>query len=144
MTSKHPIDFDSLSKGDLVTIDQLRDIFSDQTSPEMFAFACLALKDRIECETDIICKQSKAGIHLLTDAEADLYTADQTRVAVKKLGRQAVRRTMIDRGKMTPDEKRAAEARDRMVAGVAAAAKKAMRTREKMTYNPATGSLSES
>ena len=127
ITAKYPLEFDTLNKGDVISTEQLRSIFGKEMLDATFAFAVLGLKDRIEAETDIVCRMGAVGIRLLTDLEADVYTVDQAYVGVKKLVKQAGRRSLIMRDEMTVDEKRAAESRDRMVIGIAAAAKRAMK-----------------
>lgn len=124
---KYPLDFDALQKGDVIPADQLERVVGERKGTPAYEFKVLGLRDEIEEACGIVCRCIGGDLTLLTDEQLDAYTVGRTTHHVAALSKQARRRSLIDRSAMDSTEKAAAEARDRRVAYVAMAARKALR-----------------
>jgi hypothetical protein len=74
ITKKHPIDIDSLQKGDFICQEELAKIVNiDPSNYESFGFAVMGLKQLIENRTDFVLRQINNGLEIMTDDQAVRY-----------------------------------------------------------------------
>lgn len=83
-TQKHPLDFDSLKKGDWIPQSELEKILNLSVTDPAYGFAIMALKEQIEDRTGFVVRQINNGIEMLTDSKAVDYLARCSRLADKK------------------------------------------------------------
>ena len=137
---KYPIDFDTLTKGSWLETDVLvKCLGVNPADGDPWRFALRKFRDQIESTTGIVCFESHDRLRLATDEEADEYVYRQFGLHHSGITRQARRRLLIDRNAMDDDRRRLTESRDRIVFGVAAAARKELRRQrklEKIGYKP--------
>ncbi len=73
----HPIDFAGLKYGDIITVQEMEEIFSIREGSKAFEFARLGLASDIRKKTDLIAVQRKGDIAILTPSEAVGYLERQ-------------------------------------------------------------------
>lgn len=93
MTIKYyPLDFDSLQKGDTITVEQLEEIIGHNRLTTRYNLGVLNLCERIRRELEdrgkhITTAVIKGALRLLTDEEAAEYTHRQFKVGLRKSAR---------------------------------------------------------
>lgn len=128
----HPIDFESLKKGDVVPGILIAKAKNVKLSDPNYRLAQMSLKKQIEDECpDLYPRCVGQDIAILSDAEADQYNSSRFADHVKGMTRDSRRRTRIDSSGFDENAKRAAESRDRSFAGIALMSKKALRKANK-------------
>ena len=115
-TQFHPLDFETLKKGDYITPEQAAEITGKNASDPKFALALLNLKERIRREMQaqkrpITAKVERGGIRILNDPEASNYNDKQAKGALRKLGRCVSQLLYVDQRKLNNGEQRTHEHR---------------------------------
>lgn len=109
ISEPYPIDFDALKKGDVISEQQIKDIFKPETETD-YAFAILNLVGQIERErSDLYPVGRKGAIVILNDQEAHEHSVRRHAKLVGDMRRNARRRTRIDATEMTDASKRLVE-----------------------------------
>lgn len=109
ITELYPLDFDALSKGEVVSEERIREIYKTTTEQEQ-AFACLNLIGQIERERpDLYPVTKKGSVVILTDQEAHEHSVNRHTKLVGDMRRNARRRTRIDASEFSDAEKRMVE-----------------------------------
>lgn len=127
-TSRYPLDFDGLAKGQVLSEEMLSAALSlKPRDGTRWAFGLLALQQQIQERLGFIAKIDGAQIRILTDLEADEWTANNITLGVRRLVRNTERRQLIDRSSFSGEEKAAAECRDRIAVATSQAALRAHR-----------------
>ena len=109
-TEPYPLDTSSIRKGDLIPLQQLVQITKAQPGTTRFAFGLLKLKAFIgralalrgEPATVVI---RRSEIVVLNDAEANEYNASFARSGARRIKRSALRHSVIDLSKLTPEQR---------------------------------------
>lgn len=129
MDTIHPIDFEALAKGDVVTqgtVESASNVRHDE-DPERYRLEMLKLRERIMSErTDLVVRCKGRALAVLTDQEAELYTVDRFGQLVSMTLRNTKTRARINREHFTELEKRKAESWDQVMTGQALEAAQAL------------------
>ncbi len=115
MSELYPLDFDALTKGDVIDRGRLESIYNvrKQAAPDAYHLCQLRLCSDIErARSDLLCCISGDTVRVLTDAEGDEHTWKEHKRAVRKMERQVRRRRAIDLDKLTENQRKVAELRD--------------------------------
>jgi hypothetical protein len=129
MSELHPIDFQALTKDSTIDQAQIERIYNvrKQQAPEAYRLCQLRLSHDIEHNRrDLLCRIQGDGIRIMTDSEANEHTWDEYRRGVRKIAKQARRRTAIDAASLPEGERRVAELRDAHVTAQAIMNRKAL------------------
>lgn len=111
-SEKHPIDFDSLKHGDVITVEQIEKIYSMPRTDSGFHFKVLELWGDIERECDLLVRSDGQNLRIMEDLEAEEVTNRRVHKAARSMMRNAKRRAVINRDGFTEEQKRLAETRD--------------------------------
>jgi hypothetical protein len=121
---KHPIDFEALAKGTIITAEELREIYGEKSESEMGLYR-LHLCEQIRCERDDLYPvQRRDTVVLLTDEEAHEHSVATQVKHVRGLVTNAKRRSRIDLGAFGEQKRREVEFWDKASQMQAAAARK--------------------
>lgn len=110
-TSRWPIDYDSLNKGDIIPVERCEEITGKRQGDSRYDLALLDLKDRIQGELHDrdkfwTLRTEKGAIKVLTDAEAYTYNhAEQVRARSAQVRRFALQ-SAVDVDKLSPDQRK--------------------------------------
>lgn len=109
----HPIDFDALEHGDVITWGELRRIYNVESDDDVRRCA-LRLREDIWQHRNMYSAalQAFGGLKILTPAEAEEYSFALVERAARAIVRHTGRRALLDRSSFTPEQKSAAEFRD--------------------------------
>lgn len=107
-TEKHPFDFDELKKGDTFAPDVLEQITNHQRDTKEYAFAVMHLREQIEDELEargrpVVVASVKNNLTILTDEEAQKYTAERFAAAQRAMCRAHRRAMIIDRTNLSQE-----------------------------------------
>jgi hypothetical protein len=124
-TTKHPFDFDLLSKGTWIEASQLEAAAGVPPEHPFFALKVLRLRELIEEKTGILSCNDSGRLRLMTDAEALDWNIHQAADASRKLERTALRlRQNVDHTKLDSGQQRVHEHATRVVSAMAEAQKR--------------------
>jgi hypothetical protein len=104
-TSKYPIDFDLIEKGQCFTMDRLSEIFGRDKFPPgspQLRMKALNLKQQIEDECLVTCKLNDDGLFVLTDAEAVEHNQSIFKSSQKQMRRRYELNAHVDIGQLDP------------------------------------------
>lgn len=109
-TSKHPVDYDSLHKGDYIPPEVTQSIIRVNREDKMFSLRLTALAEHIEKELIIrnkhaTCVCEHDGIRLLTDSEAAIYLRGVREQSINRMRRTLRRMVRVDTGALTECER---------------------------------------
>jgi hypothetical protein len=115
-TQFHPLDYETLKKGDYITPEQAQEITGKKMNDPKFPLALLNLKERIRREMQaqrrpITAKVEQLGIRILSDPEASNYNDKQASSALRKLGRSVKRLLQVDQRNLDDGETKVHERR---------------------------------
>ena len=107
----YPLDTANIHKGDLVPMSQLVEITKAQPGSSRYAFKLMKLTAFIarsmalrgEPATVVVRKNE---IVILTDAEANEYNMSAAKKGARRIRRSAVRHSVIDLSKLSPDQRK--------------------------------------
>lgn len=109
-TNKFPLDFDSLSKGSVISADVITDYCGHQPDNPKFNLGALNLKAMIERKLSdrgypvtVVIRGNE--LHVLTDSESATYNVEQRDLAERRLKRSHGRLLQVDRSNLTAGEK---------------------------------------
>lgn len=110
----HPIDFDALRKGDVITVEQLERITGYQYGTRKFDLAVLALREQITRELHdrnypITVASENGSLKILTDEEAAAYNPQMFRHGFRKLLRAHRRLMNVDATQLNSEQREALE-----------------------------------
>jgi hypothetical protein len=104
------MDFDGLKKGDTVTVGTIQEITGKTYGTQEYAFAALALRDRIMYElrlrgllVTVVC--DGGSLRILTDVEASQYNSAQTHAYLHRAARSHHQLLEVDPTQLTPEER---------------------------------------
>lgn len=107
----HPLNFDALQKGDIISAEQIESITQCQRSHRSYQLRVLALKEQIQRElrdrgrvVTIACR--KDALHILTDAEAAEYNERAMGEYFRRAGRALYRKIHVDQSQLTDEERK--------------------------------------
>jgi|GEM_PF-6592099 len=126
-STQFPLDFSALAKGDVISEDQIRDIYNTKTDQD-HRLAAMSLREDIElARSDLypVCKGRTIAI--LTDAEAHEHSVHRHGQLVQQMERTAKRRARIDASDMSEAERRLVEHWDQRMAAQAIQNRHALR-----------------
>jgi len=143
-----PVDFSILNKGDVFTQIQIERIYNVRysTNPNDYHFRAMSLMQDIEQERpDLLVRIDGLSVRVMTDVEADDITDKRIAQAVRSIGRNAKRRSVINREHFSNDERRVSEVRDRNATALMLMTSKQLRAsqREKLMLSSAAASEPE-
>lgn len=72
-TNKYPVDFEAITKGDILTIEMLEKITAEKRESQKFIWKVLALQGQIMDETGYTVKNDGGALVILTDEESSKY-----------------------------------------------------------------------
>ena len=125
---QHPIDFDALNKGDIITAEQIERIYQVRQGTNDYRFAMQRLRDEIERErADLVTCCDQNNVLICSDQKADEVLWQRHRLAVRSIGRNVRRRHRIDMSKLDTEGAARAEHRGRVAASSYAALLKEQR-----------------
>lgn len=111
-TSKYPLDFTRLRKGDVIHGQELQQIVGFVPGHPRWNLALAGLCEAILKNARLICCVQKDTVKVLTDEEADRYTMQEVNRAKRKVFRHTRNRALIDRTTLSDAEKARAETHD--------------------------------
>lgn len=115
----HPLDFDSLKKGDVITRQKLESICLPVDERDLRIYM-MKLGGQIESEReDLLVRYKGFSIHIMHDPEADEVTHERVRRGAKSIIRNTQRRARIDQSKFDSEQMRISEHRDRFATALA-------------------------
>ena len=131
-TKRYPLDFDSLYKGDEVSVQKLAEIIPHPPGSDEYRFAVLSLSERIVSELsergiDVVVVQRKGALRLLTDTEASKHCYNEAIRGHKLMGRNLGRTLLVDQTTLTEEDRRIHDSRINVVSRMYQAAKVARR-----------------
>lgn len=107
---KHPIDYDSLRKGDVIPASQIEKITGTKVDHKNYAFRLLRLKERVERELadrgkiwTLSC--TNGDLKILTDSEAATYNYVESSHARRKERRCFIRKGAVDVTQLPEDQR---------------------------------------
>lgn len=108
---KHPLDFDVLKKGDVITIEKMEEIFSLSRKDEDFCFKRMGLRNKIIDELDVrgyivTVVFDHDALRILTDEEASDYNDRRFQKGIKVMFQAHRRNLGVDRGNLSEDKKK--------------------------------------
>lgn len=116
---KYPIDFDAIEKPSWIEGDQLeRAVGFKPADGARWQFGLMKLSKLIERHTGFGCRIDKDRIRVCDDAEWDEYTTAQNERGQNLIVSSFARRALIDRSRLTEDQRAIAERRDRYLGGL--------------------------
>lgn len=106
-----PMDFDALSKGDVIDSEHLQRVTRCEAGTSAYQLKLLAVKNEIErrlAQRDypVTCKIEKNAIRILSDLEASEYNEGQGELAVRKAYRSLRRLANVDPRNMTEQQQK--------------------------------------
>lgn len=104
-----PLDFDALSKGDVIDSGRLAEITKAAPGTSTYSLRLLQVKEQIERkllqrEYPVTTKIEGNCLRILTDAEASEYNEQQAEQAVRKAYRSLRRQMNVDVRSLTPEQ----------------------------------------
>lgn len=130
---KYPLDFDILEKGNWLEGSELEHaIGSTPADPTHWRLGLLKLKQQIEDQTPILCREDHDRIRLMTDPEAREHTRRRWFHNLGGMVKQVTRRARIDVTLIPSDEKQMMESETRMMAAVTLAARSELRKQKRI------------
>lgn len=104
-----PLDFDALSKGDVIESTRLADITKATPGTSTYSLRILQVKEQIERKLlqrdyPVTTKIEGASIRILTDVEASEYNEQQGEQAVRKAFRALRRQMNVDVRSLTAEQ----------------------------------------
>lgn len=130
MNDAHPLDFKALQKDEEIPQERIEVIYNIRRSedPDRYRVrAQLALKSEIERHRpDLAVRTRGAGLLIMGDRELERHTMRRTELNIAEMLRNSQRRALIIRDDFSDSEKRAAEANDHALSGIAIAARRAL------------------
>jgi hypothetical protein len=107
---RHPIDFERLSKGDVIPVNRIEEIVGVKRDDKNYSILLLQLKGRVERELferkKLWTLTTEAGeIKILTDAEASAYNAIEAENARRRERRRFALQCAVDVGELTEEQK---------------------------------------
>lgn len=115
MSNVHPLDFEALKKGDVISQQQIESIYQVQLvlDADRFRFKAMELMGEIEsARDDLLCRIDGGTVRVMTDAEAEEVTWRRIEQSVGTIGRNAKRRAAIVRDEFDDQQRKVAESRD--------------------------------
>lgn len=122
-----PVDFDTLEKDQEIPREAIERAYEvkRKDNPDGYRLALLRLKNEIESHRpDLLIRIRGDHLRVMTDREAEDHTWEQGRKAVSMLGKSSRRRAAIMRDGFNDSERRAGEARDSHLQGLALMARR--------------------
>lgn len=105
-TSKYPIDFDAVRKGDEFTPERLADILGKQPSNDAFRFAVLGLQVLIQERTGLTVKGTpEGGLRVLVDSEAAEHNRRLFSQNMRALGTRHALNCQVDVDNLSPEQR---------------------------------------
>ena len=109
--NRHPLDYDALAKGDVLSIKDQERILGVKHTHEKFWSRALGLKIRIEKSLAerglfVTMKNDHDNLVVCTDPDASKYNARQVVSGLRKAVRSHRRNTMVDRSNLSADERK--------------------------------------
>lgn len=107
----YPIDFDSISKGDVITVKQLEEIYGAEYGTKEYNLACMKLIEAIHLHTarkgcPMRARVDKGAIRILTDSEGVQYAEDRHEASIRSMIRNhAMASATIDAANLTVQER---------------------------------------
>jgi hypothetical protein len=114
----HPLDFDALRKDSVIDQAEIERIFNvrKKQAPDAFQLCQLRLSQDIERNRrDLLVRIQGDSIRIMTDSEANEHTWKEYRRGVRKIAKQARRRSAIASAELPEAERRVAELRDQHI-----------------------------
>lgn len=104
-----PLDFDALSKGDIIDSGRLAEITKSQPGTSTYSLRLLQVKEQIERKLlqrdyPVTTKIEGQSLRILTDAEASEYNEQQAEQAVRKAYRSLRRQMNVDVRQLTAEQ----------------------------------------
>lgn len=122
-----PVDYDTLAKGDLIAAERCEQILNLTRLDERYQLKLLRLKETI-CDAmekrgvPITIRIEKAGLAVLTDAQAAEYNPQQFELGIRKAATAHRRTLLVDNNNLTIEEQqklnRRSEIQGRMLQAV--------------------------
>jgi len=111
MENEHPIDFDSLQKGDVIPVERLEKITRTKHGTSEYQLAVLDLSKQIEKEkylrgTPVFVVQQNSALRLLTDKEAVPYQQGRYNVGLRAAMRNFTKGQFINRSNLNDKEQK--------------------------------------
>lgn len=118
-TVAHPIDFDTLDKGTLIPQRAIEDAMGvrQADNSDRFRLEQLRLRELIDRHRpDLVTRAEGECIRVLTDEEAEIYTAERHEKTVRDMRRTVVLRSRVDRSEFSELDRKKAECLDAHIA----------------------------
>ena len=132
ITSKYPVDFETLAKGTVITQVELEEALGRAPGDDGWNWALLGLAEKIKEQTGILCRQQQNTLVLMNDEEADRYNFGLFKVGLRKINSSRHNLGLIDHGNLSAEDQRRADSRARIISGTQQAAGSAMRKQMRM------------
>jgi hypothetical protein len=106
-----PINIDTLTKGDYISVVHLQEITGEIEGTDEYAFAIMAFKQELEAELQkrlgkkLTIKCENGGLRILTDPEAAEYNARQIEQSKRRIYRAHDRNMDVDEANLSPQER---------------------------------------
>ena len=105
----HPLDFDALRKGDVITIEEIERITGCKSDTTAYALKSMSLCEKIMVAKEnhgdpVVAKVDKLAIRILLDHEAAVYCDGTFRAGLRKMGRGCERQSKVDTRQLTSEQ----------------------------------------
>ena len=106
LTNRHPIDCDTLNKGDVISVDVLQKITKKPQGSQEYAFKLMSLQSFIhDKRADLTVRIDHDTIRILTDKESSEYNDQVFKMGMRKMKTSNGRLLMVDYSGFSDDEK---------------------------------------
>jgi hypothetical protein len=107
---QYPLDFDALQKGDVISVEQIENIFGIKRTDRNFWAKTLNLRDRIAKEMidrnrPVTVRTSQGALHICQDREATVYNHKRVGHAYRTMIKAHRRQLCVDVSDFTVEEK---------------------------------------
>lgn len=116
------LDFQAIKKDTWIEPDLLEKITGTSRDDRMYSLRVEAIRRQIEQQTGLLCRQLHQGIRVMTDSEASEYMWSMGLHSISRLRRLPGRMAKIDRGELSPDDRKELDSRRRILQAAAQAA----------------------
>jgi hypothetical protein len=122
MENQFPLDFDALTKGQILDIEYLERIFGVRYEQgQRWAFLVMGLQAQVHEKTDLSCKIDHDAIRILTDAEASEHNFRLVGCHVRGISRRTEKLLQVDRSQLDETASSEHDRRIRVAAAYAGA-----------------------
>ena len=110
LTTKYPLDFDLLQKGDTIPVKRLVHLCGAQPGTRAYSLYCVQLGHKIEKELaqrglDVTVAMRKCALCILTDSEASEYNHSEVQRGFDRMKRRHAKLLTVDTGTFDQQQK---------------------------------------